>query len=163
MKRSKNIQLTSSKIPKIRNQLLEKQNWICPICKEQVKSPCLDHHHKSRIKGTGLVRGVLCRNCNSFIAKAENNCVRFAIDQSKLPEILRSIADYLERDHTIFIHPSEKPKEKKLKKSSYNQLKKMYFKYPVRASFPEYPKSGKLIKSLSRLFDSYQLEPEFYK
>jgi len=163
MKRSKNIQLTSSKIPKIRNQLLEKQNGICPICKEQVKSPCLDHHHKRKIKGTGLVRGVLCRNCNSFIAKAENNCIRFAIDQSKLPEILRSVANYLEQDHTIFIHPSEKPKEKKLKKSSYCQLKKEYLKCPVRTLFPDYPKSGKLIKSLEKLYQYYKLEPGFYK
>lgn len=159
------IQLKCSDIKKIRDKLCEEQNWICPICKRPIDNPVLDHQHKKRIKGSGLVRGVLCRSCNVFIAKAENNCIRYAIGYDKLPSVLRAIADYLEKDHTCYIHSSEKPKEQKLKKSSYNQLKKEWDKYwwDSKKRFPEYPKSGKLTKQLEFFFSLYNLQPEFYK
>ena len=48
----------------------------------------------------------------------------------------------------------------KLKKSSYNKLKKLY---SGKAKFPEFPKSGKLSKKLEELFSKYNLVPDFYK
>jgi hypothetical protein len=153
-------QLKSTEIPKLREKLLEKQNGICPICKRDIKDACLDHSHTKRIKGTGFIRGVLCRTCNVFIAKSENNCARYGIAQNDLPTILRSCAIYLERPHHPYIHPSERPKERKLKKSSYNKLRKSY---SGKAKFPEYPKSGRLTKQLKQLFNKYNIEPEFYK
>lgn len=38
---------------------LEKQRFRCPICKERLTSPHVDHDHK-----TGQVRGLLCARCN---------------------------------------------------------------------------------------------------
>jgi len=87
-------QLTANDVPLIRAKILKEQNSICPICKKEVKDPCLDHHHKKRIKGSGLIRGVLCRNCNSFIAKSENGAMRCGIQNKDLPFILRNIADF---------------------------------------------------------------------
>jgi hypothetical protein len=49
------------------------------------------------------------------------------------------------------IHPREKPKEKKIMKSKYNKLKKIFLeKYPNK-KFPEFPKSGKLTKPLEKI------------
>lgn len=86
--------------------------------------------------------------------------MRSGIQQSDLPTILRSCADYLERKHLPYIHPSEKPKAKKLKKSSYNKLLKAY---DGKAKFPDYPTSGKLTIKLEKLFADYSMNPEFYK
>jgi hypothetical protein len=43
-------QLKVSDVPEIREKLLKEQNYICPICLQKITDPCLDHHHKKRIK-----------------------------------------------------------------------------------------------------------------
>lgn len=155
------IQLKQKDLPGIREKILEEQNGICPICKREIKDPCVDHHHKKRIKGTGLIRGVLCRSCNVFIAKSENNCIRYAIPYSDLPMILRNMADYLERPQLPYIHPSEAGKEPKLQKASYNSLAKVLKKQNKRV--PPYPRSGKLTKELVKLFKKHNISPKFYR
>ncbi len=154
------VQLKHSDVPSIRGDLLKQQNGVCPICNREIKDPCLDHSHTRRNKGSGLVRGVLCRACNVLVAKMENNCVRYGIVHMELPDVLRNMATYLEQTDLPMIHPSEAPKPKLLKKSSYNKLKKVY---EGRAKFPPYPKSKRLTKDLERLFCKHELEPEFYK
>lgn len=164
IKRIRIRQLRNNDISVVRQQLLINQNGECLICKNQVLSPVLDHSHKKKIKGTGLIRGVLCRNCNIFLGKIENNCSRYRITRHDLPVILRSIADYLERPHKRLIHPSEKPKEKILMKSSYNHLKKTALQAGVHQNqIPQYPKSNRLTKGLERLFNSLNIVPGFYK
>ena len=154
-------QLKASDVPKLRKFLLnKKQDGKCPICTKEITDPCLDHSHIKRIRGSGLIRGVLCRTCNVFIAKSENNCTRYGIEQARLPFILRKCADYLEQAHLPYIHPSERPKDPLLKKASYNKLHKLY---DGRAKFPEYPKSRKLTKKLAEIYAKYALTPEFYK
>jgi hypothetical protein len=108
-------------ISTLREVLCQKQQGICPICCKELNAPCLDHHHKKRIKGTGQIRGVLCRACNVMLGKIENNCVRYSIAQEGLPAVLRNMATYLEQPHLPYIHPSDAPKAKKLRKSSYNK------------------------------------------
>jgi len=88
----------------------------------------LDHHHIKRIKGTGLIRGVLCSACNIFIAKSENNAMRYGVSKNQLPDRLRAFANYLEKKQYPFMHPSEAPPIPKLMKASYNQLKKQLIK-----------------------------------
>jgi len=161
------IQLKQSDIPDLRNKLLVEQNGVCFICQKKPKQPVLDHSHKKKTKGTGLVRGVLCAQCNVFLAKVENNCTRYLISHKELPDILRKMAEYLEKEHLPYIHPSEKPKQPKLKKSSYNKLAKAHrenLNKKVRTpKLPPYPKSGTLTKPLKRLFDLYKIKPEYYK
>ena len=159
-------QLKKSEISSLRITLLQQQGGRCPICKKCITDPCLDHEHKKRLGGSGLIRGVVCRTCNSFIAKAENNCLRCKIELKQLPHVLRSIADYLEQPHKPFIHPKEAPKPKKLQKSSYNQLIRRMVIDGVglkKGLPPKYPKSGKLTKTLEKLYEKVEIEPQFYK
>jgi hypothetical protein len=153
-------QLKGSEVPALRAKLLEEQSGVCPICSGDVNSPCLDHEHTKKIKGSGQVRGVICRMCNVFLGKIENNCVRYGIGLFELPRVLRNVADYVQKDPLPYMHPSEAPKAPKLKKTSYNKLKKAY---DGRAKFPEYPKQKKLTKGLKALFEKYGIEPEYYK
>lgn len=156
-----NFQLQQKHIEMVRKGILKAQKNICPICKKKIDSPVLDHHHKKRIKGTGKIRGVLCRTCNVFIAKSENSATRYRVSQKELPSVLRNMADYLEREQYQYIHPSDRPKTPKLTKVSYNKMAKALklTKYAV----PEFPKSGNLTQKLKTAFDRAGIEPQFYK
>jgi len=62
-----------------------------------------------------------------------------------LPTLLRRCADYMENPpmKPVYIHPSEKPKRKKLPKPDYKRICKYYFEmYPKRKKLPPYPKDG---------------------
>lgn len=54
------------------DQLLEKQNYSCAICKNPQKSKnrrlCVDHNHE-----TGEVRGLLCDLCNTALGKFQDS------------------------------------------------------------------------------------------
>lgn len=170
-------QLKGSDVPKLRKQILQEQNGICPICKKEIQGPCLDHQHKKKIKGSGQIRGVLCRACNIFLGKAENNCVRFSISQKVLPSILRNIADYLEQKQYPYLHPSEKPKEPFLKRNSISKLTKLFkMEFPKRKVptvliykiHKKGKKEGKIIEKkltagLKKIYALVDLEPEFKK
>jgi len=154
-------QLKQSELKQLRNNILLDQDGRCPICRRQINEYeiCLDHEHKKKVKGTGQIRGVLCRACNTFLGKMENNCRRYGISRVRLPNFLSRTADYLREDHKPFIHPSEKEKAPKLMKSSYNSLKA---NYSGKAKFPGYPKSGILTVKLKTLFREYGIRPKFY-
>lgn len=154
-------QLKWSDLPDLRDELLQEQEYICPVCSRKVNSPVLDHHHIKKINGTGLVRGVLCRSCNVLLGKVENNCKRYNVSQEELPAVLDNMAEYLRKGCLPYIHPSEAPKEPKLMKSSYNKLARA-MKEDGRYKIPEYPRSGKLTVRLRELFDKFDIDPEFY-
>lgn len=52
------------------NDILKKQNGKCAICKKENKNKRLsvDHDHK-----TGLIRGLLCNNCNQGLGHFRDN------------------------------------------------------------------------------------------
>jgi len=149
------VYLERKDLKDFRKKLLEDNDFTCPICKKFIEpgKEVLDHCHQS-----GCIRNTICRSCNIFLGKIENNCRRFNISLEELPQVLRNMADYIDADQWPILHPNEKPKFI-LKKSSYNKLKKVY---DGRAKFPDYPKSGKLTKKLERLFIEYDIDPEFY-
>ncbi len=157
--------LKSSEVEKLRNHLWKKQGGKCLICKNITYDPVLDHHHKKKIKGTGFIRGVLCRTCNVFLAKSENNTVRCGIPVENLPEILRSMADYLERKQIEVVHPTER-KRQILQKSSYNKLITIYdgrAKIPPYKTSPKGKPMQKLTVKLKALFEKYNITPTYYK
>jgi len=160
---TEDIQLKSDDIKPLRDQILEEQEYICPICNKGIVNPCLDHGHVKRLKLDGKIRGVICLNCNVFLGKIENKAKSCKISMDELPSVLRNIAEYLEIEPFPFIHPSEKRKEKLLKKASYNKLIKELKKSGYDKKIPDYPKSGKVIKKLSELFELTGVKPEFYK
>jgi Recombination endonuclease VII len=97
---------TPTDLRKVRLKLLEQQEFedLCTGLPLEVKDSVTDHCHDSQ-----YVRGILSRQINTFIGKAENNYKRMIPwwCNIPLPELLRLIAAYLEReDDTTYLHPS---------------------------------------------------------
>jgi len=65
------IRIKTKDIPIIREQIASIQGNLCAICQTKLEEKCLDHDHK-----TGLIRSVLCRNCNGIEGKIFNLCRR---------------------------------------------------------------------------------------
>jgi len=162
-------EIKTVQIQQLRDDLLKEQGGRCGICGcllDESSGISLDHQHMTKKEtagkdGAGLIRGVLCRACNVMEGKVWNNMSRYIQPKSVQDRIdfLEKLILYYKKDNYPIIHPSEIAKEPKLKKSSYNKLKKVYNK---KAKFPEYPKSKKLTKKLRELFSEFNLEPDFY-
>lgn len=131
----------------------------------------LDHIHR-RFKNqplgeddAGFCRGVLCRQCNSWEGKVFNAHRRMGLHKKELDQfsLLENLIEY-GRDKTLvnqqIVHPTEAPKDKKVKKSCYNKLKKTILK--EKGKMVEYPKSKKLTKPLKEAFEKYNIEVEYY-
>ena len=119
--------------PKTQNDLkiqLLKESEICPLCQNKIEKPVLDHQHLTKSEtlgenGGGLIRAVLCNNCNQMLGKIETNSKRFLI--ADLPKFLINAAKYLEQDNLPYIHSSETWRLKTpFSKSEYNKLIKQY-------------------------------------
>lgn len=170
MEKKEMIYLKSKDVKELREKLHEEQNCVCPVCNEVTShdSTTLDHQHKLfksqelHENGAGEIRGVLCFVCNAFEGMVLSKYVRQGLHKKDISQsdLLRNLANYLERDNLPYVHPSEVPKPDKIKKQSYKKLLKVY---AGKAKFPEYPASGKLTKRLKELFEEYDITPEFYK
>lgn len=132
-------QAKAKTVPVLRNMMLRQNADECTVCGKPVKAPTLDHMHIKKIKGTGFIRNVCCSQCNTFIARSENNAMRHGISTQELPDVLRRIADHLE-DQTKIIHPTEVPKRKKVGVREWNRVKKHFFKvWPRKKVMPKKP------------------------
>lgn len=154
--------LKHSDIKELREKLHAEQGEICCICGQKISydEMTLDHSHKST-GGSGLVRGAICRTCNSWIGKIENSFIRYGHHKKNvsISYMLRNVAEYIEKEHLPFLHPTEVPKRSVLKKRDFNKLQKLYVgKYPKRKPL-EYPKSGKLTKKIKVLFEEFDITP----
>ena len=74
----------------------------CPITLADMEDCVVDHCHT-----TGMIRGVLHRQSNVLLGKIENAWKRYVNKSSaiQLPEALRNMADYLEKDDLDLLHP----------------------------------------------------------
>ena len=65
--------LTKREADNLRRELIVAQQNKCALCLDTLdgKTACLDHNHQ-----TGLVRAVLCLNCNGIEGKIFNLCRR---------------------------------------------------------------------------------------
>lgn len=61
-------------------ELVQKQDNLCGICFKELDPPYVDHCHE-----TGLVRGLLCHNCNTLLGHSKDDIV-----------ILRNAISYLQ-------------------------------------------------------------------
>ena len=160
------IQLKSKEVKELRDKILQEQNGICPLCKMLIKEgeEALDHQHKTKAEnigesGAGLIRGVLCRNCNVAEGRILHQYKRAGVYLKNFPDFLRNLADYLEEDNQHFVHPSEAPKAPRLGKNAFKQLQKLYKeKYPRRKKGLQYPKNGKVTITWERLFEEFGIE-----
>ena len=109
---------TQADIKRIRQLLYEEQQGLCELTKLPVefKDVHLDHAHDSE----QLVRGVLHKAANMSLGKIENIATRYLYWYPyTLPEFLRQVADYLEREQdTRFRHTNWM----KLVKTRFNKL-----------------------------------------
>jgi hypothetical protein len=75
-------------------EILALQGGVCAICKKPPKdggkSLAIDHDHK-----TGLIRGLLCWACNSFLAKAKDDVtvIRNAVQYLELPPATTALTE----------------------------------------------------------------------
>jgi hypothetical protein len=85
-------------------ELLGKQGGVCGVCSKSPEDEgvnlAVDHNHK-----TGEVRGCLCRYCNHRL-----------IGRHTDPDLLRRMADYLEKGKTGWFVPKKKKKARRPRK-----------------------------------------------
>lgn len=86
---------TVADVKRVREALIKEQRGVCPVSKESLVKPCLDHAHDDY----QLVRGVLSHGCNIFLGNIENAYKRRISWWLSIPlsELLRNIADYLDK------------------------------------------------------------------
>jgi len=156
-------QLKNTEVKEFREELLLEQENICPLCEQHINKndAALDHDHDS-----GEIRGVLHSTCNSLEGVIKSRFRRAGVHKlTDLITYLENLLVYLQKEHLEVLHPTSIPKPKKLKKSSYNYLKKRYKLSKDKRhkkKFPDYPKSKKLTKGLTQLYFELFVEPEYY-
>ena len=177
--------MSQSEIAILRKKILEENNFICPILKQEITEDkaALDHIHKLKSqepdKDKGAVRIVLHRDANAFAGKLENLYKRYGFHNKgiSLPDLLRNIADYLEQEpyninyndsKLYFIHPNEVPKKKKVSKRDLNLIKKWWkvlkprskkepkFKYETEEFLS-------LLKKAKELQEKYKKPEKYFK
>lgn len=165
------IQMKHKDIKILKEKLWLENDKKCPLLDKEVplEKMVLDHIHKRKDEPAseqkGTIRESLEFRCNSFAGKIENSYKRYGLDKDiDLPTLLRNTADYLEKgaycdsEGNYYIHPKEKPEEKKLSKRVFNKIKKLYSEeYPNRKEL-EYPKSSKCTKQIKELAEKYDIE-----
>lgn len=88
----------SKEISKYRDEILLDQQGVCAILGEVMEKPCLDHDHFD-----GKVRGVIGSTINLFEGGVQKLWSKHMEDKTSLTmsEVLRRMADYLERDYSF--------------------------------------------------------------
>ena len=166
--------LKNKDLKEYRHKRWIQNNRQCPILKREIpfEETVVDHihsEHKILYPETNkLIRDVIHRDINTLIGKIENQFMRIKReirDEVNLPDLLRNIADYIEKYSNIenfnekLIHPSE-IKTKKIKKSFFNKLKKIVEEKEGKEI--QFPKSGKLTKEIEKYAKKYSIEIEYY-
>ncbi len=112
--------LKQQDIAKVREEISSLQGNLCAICQTAMEEKCLDHDHK-----TGIIRSVLCRNCNGIEGKIFNLCrrgKRNATEAEYIVEILNYWNFHKQNPRGIF-HPTYKTEdEKRIKRNKKVRL-----------------------------------------
>jgi len=158
-------QMKDSDLKPFRESKALEQQMVCPICEKKrlMQEFVVDHQHKTKaekngVNGAGMVRGVICFMCNSTEGRMLSYFKRSGLNSHvDFADYLRGLADYLDQPTTHLIHPTEKPKVKKLLKRPFNKIKKLHdAKFPKRKGL-EYPKSGKPTKLIKELAEELSI------
>ena len=117
------IQLKPKDLKSIRLTLLTKQKFKCKVCgcelsldtPEESKNCHVDHQHF----GDKLVRGVLCRRCNSCEGRLWNSYIRNTLKTQRCTEdyekMLKGLLKYSRLKPTKYIHPKALKKRRRRK------------------------------------------------
>lgn len=149
--------LTQKTQNELKSELLAESN-ICRLCEREIQKPVLDHQHMTNAEtigqnGAGLIRGVICNNCNVVLGKIENNSKRYLIHD--LPKYLKNVITYLEQPNLPYIHTNETRRLREpLKKSDYNKMIKALAEIsgrPTEFLHTKYPYNKFYNKTLEKL------------
>lgn len=105
--------IKTTEVVLVKKAIYDQQKGICPLCKTYMATlsdACLDHNHD-----TGLIRGVLCRNCNGIEGKIKN-LVNRARRGMEFANFLGNVILYWLKhatDQTGLYHPTHKNDEEK--------------------------------------------------
>lgn len=133
--------LKQKDVKKVRKEMLEAQDGICPICMTAIETdPVLDHCHK-----TGHVRAVLHRQCNALLGKIENYVQGYGkqhfSDTNVLRYFLNRTVDYMQDDYTSnplhYKHQTETDKKVKELRGRLKRAKKECTKKRIRDQIRE--------------------------
>jgi hypothetical protein len=111
------MKLKVKDIPVLRDRLIKEQDGKCLLCAIDLNTvvACLDHDHE-----TGLIRGVLCQNCNGIEGKITNLARRAKRDGTKFG-FVKSLLKYWDGfacSPRKEIHPNHRtPDEKRLRRN----------------------------------------------
>lgn len=173
-------EINQSELSKVRKDILAHQNYRCAICQcdlsdEQSNNQHVDHQHLYKsdelgYQGNGLIRGVLCRDCNALEGKIWNNIHRFGKSDKSNPVESRknwliNLIDYYNNPYynvEPILHPKEKRVET-LQKSTYNKAHKWYktkdFAYKRNGELKPFPKyQGKMTSKLKDFIEMMKSE-----
>ena len=173
-------QLNAKSLKELREKWAKEQDYLCPILEIYSKDEFSgDHCHSSKKDNTfteeegGCLRGCINFKANSFEGKVSNAYIRMGLrNLIDLPTLLRNLASYYEENRlhaedVLYIHPSEKPKEPILTKTSYNNLRKAILDKGSKVDLKKLPKyrdkKQKLTKTIKELFNKYNIEITYYK
>lgn len=108
--------ITRGQLRSVTLKLAQEQGGICPLCNQELDlktagAVVCDHSHVS-----GLIRGALCRSCNSGEGKVFGAVGRWIVgkmDYALVVPALRRLADYLEKEPTNLVYHSHKDENDK--------------------------------------------------
>ena len=133
------VKIKSTDIQKVRNDLLEKQNWICPVCNQTLqytltRNIVVDHDHN-----TGYVRAAMHRGCN----RAEGSIFKSAQKWGKatnLQEVIKVLENLIafwklhSRPQTNLIYYNHKTPKQKQEAAKKKTAKKQAAKKKPKAT-----------------------------
>lgn len=105
--------IKTTEVSVVKKRLYDNQNGQCKICgtrMDALPDACLDHDHDS-----GLLRDVLCRNCNGIEGKIKNLVTRARRGMEYKDYLGRVILYWIrhETDRTGLYHPTHKSDDEK--------------------------------------------------
>jgi hypothetical protein len=117
--------IKASDLKWVRDMLLEKQGWVCPLCGRdmrnvQPRQRCVDHDHALDGPAAGAIRGCLCSNCNGNEGRIKN---RVDCSKGNLNPIewLENLLNYWKKHRTnqtgLIHHTWKSPEERRILKN----------------------------------------------
>ncbi len=110
----------AAEVAVVRTRILQQQNYKCGVCGCSLKGKLrggatLDHDHE-----TGIVRGVLCKVCNTGEGKLRTVSVRYGGGKGGAMDWLRAMIAYRSihvNPMTTYLYPEKRKTKRKVKKT----------------------------------------------